>query len=84
MQYDSKRGEHTKLVLKMADNQGIDLAELVMRADVSTDEIEEAVDKCVGCLHPTECACILDSAEGMISLPEFCRNDDLFARLKAE
>ena len=83
MQYDSKRGDHTKLVLQMADKQGIDLAELVMRADVSPDELEDAVDRCVGCLHPTKCAHLLDNAGDTISLPGFCRNETLFERLKS-
>lgn len=84
MQSESKHAQHTRLVLKMADKQGVDLAELIMRADVSFDEMEGAVEKCLGCTHPTECACLLETGAKTLSLPEYCRNGDLFDRLKSQ
>lgn len=82
MQETSRHAKHTQLVLKMADKQGIDLAELIMRAEFSMDDMEIAVDKCIGCTHPEDCAKRLDTAAETVSLPEYCRNGDMFERLK--
>lgn len=84
MQPESKRARHSQLVLKMADKQDIDLAELIMRASVSFDEMEEAVDKCLSCTHPAECSRLLETDTKTISLPEYCRNGDLFDRLNSQ
>jgi len=82
MQETSRHANHTRLVLKMADRQGIDLAELVMQAEFSMDDMEKAVEKCVGCTHPEECACLMDTQNEVFSLPEYCRNGDMFGMLK--
>ena len=82
MEETSRHAKHTRLVLKMADRQGIDLAELVMRSEFSLDNMEEAVEKCIGCTHPNECACLLESQEDAFSLPDYCRNEDMFNMLK--
>lgn len=84
MSYDSKRDAHTQLVLRMADKQGIDLQELVLRADVSAEEFEEAVDRCLGCTAPDACKCLLDTAGPKLNLPDYCRNEELFNGLRSK
>jgi hypothetical protein len=66
----------------MADSQGIDLADLVMQAEFSMDDMEEAVEKCIGCANPTACACLMETQTETLSLPEYCRNGDMFGMLK--
>ncbi len=84
MSYNSKRETHTKLVLGMADRQGIDLEEMLLRADVSEDRFERAVDRCLGCTKPDACKCLLDSAGSQLNLPDYCRNGELFDELRAK
>ncbi|MCK0150098.1 13E12 repeat family protein [Marivita sp. S6314] len=83
MHTESKRAHHTKLVLDMADQQGVDLAELFMRAELTEDQLDNAVDRCVGCTNPNACRSLLDSAAHPVDLPDYCRNGDLFRSLKA-
>ena len=82
MSYDSKREAHTQLVLGMADRQGLDLQEMVLRAEISEEQFELAVDRCMGCTQPDACKCLLDSAGPTLELPEYCRNGDMFGALK--
>lgn len=81
MSYDSKREAHTQLVLRMADRQGVDLQELILRSELSEDRFEQAVDSCLGCTAPDACKCLLDSAGSQLNLPDYCRNGDLFDEL---
>lgn len=83
MSYDSNRETHTRLVLSMADRQGLDLQEMILRADVSEHQFDEAVDRCVGCTQTEACKCLLDSAGPTLNLPEYCRNGDLFTSLRS-
>lgn len=80
---DTKRADHTRLVLGMADRQGLDLNELILRGEVSEDQFEAAVDRCLGCTQPTACKCLLDSAASRLNLPDYCRNGDTFEALKS-
>lgn len=84
MSYNSQRETHTQLVLRMADRQGIDLEELVLRADVTEERFEAAVDRCLGCTQPDACKCLLDSAAPTLNLPDYCRNEELFDELRAK
>lgn len=84
MSYNLKRDAHTHLVLGMADRQGLDLQEMVLRADLSEDQFEQAVDRCLGCTQPDACKCLLDSALPQINLPDYCRNGDLFGIVSRE
>lgn len=84
MSYDSKRDVHTQLVLRMADKQGVDLQELVLRSALSEDRFEQAVASCLGCIAPGACKCLLDAAEPRLNLPDFCRNGDLFDELRSK
>ncbi|MCI5110627.1 MAG: DUF6455 family protein [Marivita sp.] len=81
MSYDSKRDAHTKLVLGMADRQGVDLEEILLRGEILEDQFEDAVNKCLGCTQPVACKCLLDTAGPQINLPDYCRNGDLFDSL---
>lgn len=83
MSYDPTRETHTNLVLAMADRQGLDLQEMLLRADVSESQFEAAVDRCVGCTQAEACKCLLDSAGPTLNLPDYCRNGDLFGSLRS-
>lgn len=82
MQETSRHAKHTRLVLKMADRQGIDLAELIMRSEFSLEDMEQAVEKCIGCTQPERCACLMETHSEALSLPEYCRNGGTFAKLQ--
>ena len=84
MQYESKRTEHTKLVLSMADRQGLDLQEMILRAEFSEEDLESAVDRCVGCTKPEACTSLLNSGVQIPNLPSYCRNGDVFGALKTQ
>ena len=84
MSYDSKRDAHTQLVLGMADRQGLDLQEMILRADLSEDRFNQAVDRCLGCTKPDACKSLLDTAGPELNLPGYCRNGDLFDQLGAK
>lgn len=84
MSFTSKRDAHTQLVLGMADRQGLDLQEMILRADFSEDQFEQAVDLCLGCTQPTACKCLLNSAGPQLSLPDYCRNGALFDQLASD
>ncbi|MFP7672477.1 DUF6455 family protein [Marivita sp. S0852] len=83
MHTEYKRAQHTKLVLDMADRQNLDLTDLFMRAEFSEEQLDDAIDRCVGCTHPDACRKLLDSEESNVSLPDYCRNGDVFASLKS-
>lgn len=84
MSEDSKRGEHTRLVLGMADRQGLDLEAMILRAEFTEEQFEQAVDKCMGCTQSVACRCLLDNAGPSLDLPEYCRNGDVFQSLKPQ
>lgn len=84
MSYDAKRDAHTKLVLGMADRQGLDLQELLLRADLSEEQFEQAVDRCLGCTQPDACKCLLETSGPKLNLPDYCRNDGLFGQLSSK
>lgn len=79
---ESKREDHKRLVLGMADRQGLDLQEMILRAEFTEDQLEQAVDRCLGCTQPTACKCLLDTADTDFNLPDYCRNGDVFDALK--
>lgn len=79
---NSKRDVHDRLVLTMADRQGLDLQEMIVRAELSEEQFQHAVDRCMGCTQPDRCKGLLDNSGPSMKVPDFCRNDDLFAELK--
>ncbi|MFA8386159.1 MAG: DUF6455 family protein [Pelagibaca sp.] len=84
MAFMSKRDTHTQLVLDMADRQGLDLQEMILRAEFSEDQFEQAVDLCLGCTKANACRCLLDSAGPQLNLPDYCRNEALFNELRPD
>ena len=80
---EPQRAEHLRLVLGMADRQGLDLQEMILRADMTDDQLESAVDRCVGCTQPGTCKRLLDDAGSSLTLPQYCRNGDVFDALKS-
>lgn len=84
MTYHTKRDAHTRLVLGMADRQGLDLQDLAMRAELSEDRFEHAVDRCLGCTAPDACKSLLATAGPQLDLPGYCRNGDLFDDLRSK
>ncbi|MCR9168677.1 MULTISPECIES: DUF6455 family protein [Marivita] len=84
MTYETKRNTHTQLVLAMADRQGLDLQELMMRAELSEDRFEHAVDRCFGCTAPDACKCLLETAGPQLNLPDYCRNEAFFDDMRSK
>lgn len=82
MQDTSKRAEHTRLVYGMADRVGVDLEELVLRAAVTDQEVDHAIDRCIGCTQPGACHCLQDENASLPKLPDYCRNDAFFDGLE--
>ncbi|MEX0318645.1 MAG: DUF6455 family protein [Ruegeria sp.] len=72
---------HADLVDRMASAQDIDLQEAAIHGDLTTDEISDAVLRCTDCPNPGHCAQFLARAAKPGNTPEYCRNQELFARL---
>ena len=60
---------------------GVDLQEAAIGGSVSIDEITDAVLRCTGCTNPYHCDRALALQNGDGRPPEYCRNQDLLARL---
>ncbi len=79
MQSASKLKTHAALVDHMAEVQGLDLEEQMLRGNLSFTELEDAVLRCTGCTQSAACSHWLDRAPEVGSHPpEYCRNVDLF------
>jgi hypothetical protein len=78
--------EHAALVYRMSDAVGVDLEEMILRGQLQTDTLGDAVLGCTGCSNPTGCGHWLDDRERTSGVaktsPGFCRNTDLFNLLK--
>ncbi|WP_170365507.1 DUF6455 family protein [Ruegeria arenilitoris] len=72
---------HAALVDRMAQKLGVDLQEAAIGGSVSIDEITDAVLRCTGCTNPYHCDRALALQNGDGRPPEYCRNQDLLARL---
>ena len=77
----SRLERHEKLVDAMAEAQGVDLTEAMMRGDLSGTELRGAIFSCTGCTDPDDCAARLEAGE--TGMPDYCRNAGLFERLMA-
>jgi hypothetical protein len=76
---------HAALVDRMAQAQGIDLEEAVLRGDVGVEDLSDAVLSCTACSNPDHCTHVLDTKDGAeTEIPGYCRNSALFDRLKPE
>jgi len=83
MQSPSKIKSHTKLFLRMADTQGVDVDEQVMRGNLDPEVVPQAVLRCTACTRPQECAHWLASHPPTDArVPNYCMNKNLLASLK--
>ena len=75
---------HADLVDRMAEALGLDLEELMMEGRIDMDALGDAVLSCTGCASAEACHNWLDAqSEPASDTPDYCRNRDLFARLKS-
>lgn len=74
---------HADLVDRMAGTQGVDLEEKMMEGLLTPGNLADAVLACTGCANPGDCAHWLESHQDGEPAPDYCRNVDLFADLKA-
>ncbi|SFL24926.1 DUF6455 family protein [Shimia haliotis] len=73
---------HVALVDDAALRFGMDLQDAAIRGVLRVDEISEAVARCTLCSNPEACEVWLaKKSKKSGSLPAFCRNKKLFARL---
>lgn len=76
--------DHADLVDRMADALGLDLEEVMMEGRMDIEQLSDAVLSCTGCTQPDTCRHWLDEQGNPSSeAPGYCRNGDMFARLKA-
>lgn len=81
--YDSKTiRRHANLFVTMAESQGVDLEEAVMRAEIQPDDVAEGVLRCTGCTNPDACEAALAMRKRLDNPPEYCRNSELLNALK--
>jgi hypothetical protein len=73
---------HAELVDRMAGTQGVDLEERMMQGKVRPDEVTDAVLACTGCASADACMHWLNRTETAGETPDYCRNAELFSRLK--
>lgn len=78
-----KLRHHTALLDDTASRLGLDLQEAAIRGSLAFHEISDAVMRCADCKEPAACSQWLKShADGPQSVPVFCRNDEMLARLE--
>lgn len=83
MQNRSVLKRHAALVDQMAETLGVDLQEVALRGDVTIDEISDAVLSCTACSNPESCEGWLKAhKDGATQTPDFCRNSEMFLRLR--
>ena len=78
---------HAELVDRMAGALGLDLEEVVMRGQLSPDELPEMVMRCTGCATPDGCESWLATGASSNEAPSeatpyYCRNAGVFDDLK--
>ena len=83
MQSDRTLKRHADLVDRMSAAQGVDLEQKLMEGLLTPDDLSSAVLACTGCANPNECEHWLASHDEAAPAPDYCRNGDLFADLKA-
>lgn len=84
MQNRATLKRHANLVDRMATVQGLDLEERIMAGAMRPDEVSDAVLACTGCASADGCAHWLDRTESAERTPDYCRNAELFSRLKLD
>ena len=72
---------HARLVERMADTLGVDLAEELMRGRVMPSDLRSNVVRCMGCERTQECGVWLEAhPDGARMAPNFCRNKEQLER----
>ncbi|WP_297771454.1 DUF6455 family protein [uncultured Roseovarius sp.] len=66
----------------MANRLGVDLEQKIMEGHMTFDALDDVVLACTGCANPGECERWLGENKSAEATPEYCRNSDVFARLK--
>lgn len=75
---------HAILMDRMAGARGLDMEEQVLRGNISSAEVADAVLSCTNCSNPGDCARWLEAhADGAAESPSYCRNEGLFGDLLA-
>lgn len=73
---------HARLFTEMAEAQGIDLEEAVLRARIMPDDIADGVLRCTGCTNPDDCEAALADRTRLEAVPGYCRNAAMLEALK--
>ncbi len=75
---------HTALMDRMASVLGLDLEEAAIAGQLQIDTLGDAVLACTRCTTADGCERWLDmQTQTVPAAPNTCRNENLFARLKA-
>ena len=84
MSFLSRLDRHARLVERMADTLGIDLAEKMMMGQLPPEQYRAAAIRCTGCTETDACASWVDAhPEGAALAPDYCRNKAQFERTAA-
>ena len=79
----SRIDRHADLMNRMATTVHADLDLAVMRADLSAQELRNAIFTCIGCEGGCDCESWLDAhAGGADDTPSYCRNREMLLRLQ--
>lgn len=74
--------QHSNLMDAMMDKLGV-RDQLAQRPHGGA-VLRRAADRCLSCDHAEACEGWLSKAQSVEEAPDYCRNHDLFQRLKAE
>ncbi|MBV1869136.1 MAG: hypothetical protein KUG69_14725 [Marinosulfonomonas sp.] len=78
-----KLNRHADLSYKMAETVGVDLTEVGQRGYFPPETVRSSIFSCMGCDDTSACEHWLeDHSKGAGETPGYCRNSDLFAKLK--
>lgn len=82
MQSEKTLKDHADLVDRMATTLGIDLEEAILRGQMPSLDLADAVLRCTGCSNPGHCRSWLAQQDGTAkAAPGYCRNAELFDEL---
>jgi hypothetical protein len=84
MQSQATLKRHAALIDNMAQALDIDLEEHMLRGNLTISELEDAVLRCTVCSKPDACDHWVAERAGQTAsaAPGYCRNADVFQRLK--
>lgn len=73
---------HARLFTDMAEANGVDLEEAVLRGQLDPDDIADGVLKCTGCENPGDCEAALAAGKVTDGPPSYCKNGGMLSALK--